>query len=757
MSIRGVSSPNPRMTECVFCFGCFDDSVTLCPLDGASVWTPFAGPRLVDSKYLVEQRLGAGGMGVIYRALHVGLRRRFALKLLSARAARGDAFLERFRTEAEALGNLEHRHIVDVSDFGVDPREGGLPYLVMELLDGTSFDQYCRMKGPLAPDELLKLMEPVAEAIDFAHERGILHRDLKPANLFLARENDGVDVKVVDFGLARRTRPREDLDVSIAPATNPVVAAQREGGGDFDQSNVATSRLDPALLGVATAPISTILGDKTESGAVVGTPGYMAPEIIRGHRATAASDIYSFGVILYEALTSSLPYDGFGAELLTRALSEDPTPPSKQRRGAGLAELDEPLLRMLDRDASRRPASAREALAALRAAWYRVELRTWRAREVPRRIAWAAAATLMLFVASVSGWRSQSVTALEDKLLDARFATSQVEPASEKIAIVVFDDDTLADDGMILSHQPDQIAADLETLFAAGARAVSIDMLLPETWSGSQAFSRFVLQHADRVTLALQSDSRQRVIGANAIGGLTSVALGPDRTERLFGFADTEVAGDGVTRRAHATFRDRNGKEWPSLALKSAQYVDGNVSATSPFTIDFRVDRTRYPVIAWKELRTVLARQPSIVRDRVVIVGADFVGSGDEAHRIPRVGELPEQASGPMLQAIITDTLIRHTPLRAPNQKLVAIFAAALAGALFAALLLRRERRVTLLIAGTLALAYVVIAWLAFRGGAVLPIAGPLLTVALGVGAGMAVRARMAPFPLPPNIDWRTS
>ena len=187
-------------------------------------------------------------MGVVYRATHEALYRSFAVKLLAATRARSEEFLGRFRVEAEALGKLKHPHVVDVTDFGIDPRGGGVAYLVMEYLEGRSLEEHCRQTGPLDLDEALSLLSAMASAVDFAHERGVLHRDLKPANVFLAGEKDARPVvKILDFGLARLVgdaAPRAPQE-----SASPIPAAPLSRGGPAGPRDAGNGRRIPSHAG----------------------------------------------------------------------------------------------------------------------------------------------------------------------------------------------------------------------------------------------------------------------------------------------------------------------------------------------------------------------------------------------------------------------------------------------------------------------------------------------------------------------------
>src|SRR5262245_28804284 len=136
---------------------------------------------VVDGKYQLDECLGEGATGAVYRALHLDLKKSFALKLLKT-GSRDPFSVARFRREAEALGRLRHPHVVEVTDFGIDAA-AGVPYLVMELLDGTTLADFCRDQGPLPLERALPLLGAIAAAVDAAHAQGILHRDLKPGNV----------------------------------------------------------------------------------------------------------------------------------------------------------------------------------------------------------------------------------------------------------------------------------------------------------------------------------------------------------------------------------------------------------------------------------------------------------------------------------------------------------------------------------------------------------------------------------------------
>jgi serine/threonine-protein kinase len=224
--------------------------------------------------YAILGVLGRGGMGVVYQARQVSLKRLVALKMILAGPHAGPAELARFRTEAEAVARLQHPNIVQIHEVG---QQAGAPFFSLEFVDGGSLAQKLRGQ-PLPGRQAAELVETLARAVHHAHQRGVVHRDLKPANVLLMA--DGTP-KVTDFGLAKRLE------------------------GDAGQ---------------------------TQSGAVMGTPSYMAPEQAagKGKEVGPPADVYALGAILYECLTGRPPFRGETLmATLQQVLTEEPVPPSR--------------------------------------------------------------------------------------------------------------------------------------------------------------------------------------------------------------------------------------------------------------------------------------------------------------------------------------------------------------------------------------------------------------------------------------------
>jgi serine/threonine-protein kinase len=223
--------------------------------------------------YEIVSILGRGGMGIVYKARHLALKRTVALKMVLAGGHADPQQLARFRAEAEAVARLQHPHIVQIHEVGT---HDGLPFCALEFVEGGTLAQKLKER-PLPPREAARLVETLAGAMHLAHSRNVVHRDLKPANLLLTA--DGVP-KVSDFGLARQ--------------------------------------LDADGL--------------THSGAVMGTPSYLAPEQASGlaHTAGPAADVYALGAILYECLTGRPPFKGATLwDTLEQVRSQEPVPPSR--------------------------------------------------------------------------------------------------------------------------------------------------------------------------------------------------------------------------------------------------------------------------------------------------------------------------------------------------------------------------------------------------------------------------------------------
>ncbi len=277
---------------------------------------PFEAPATIGS-YRILEPLGAGGMGMVYKARHEKLKRTVAVKLLPVQRWVGPAAVARFQREMEIIGGLDHPNIVSASDAG---EEDGMHYLVMEHVDGLDLSRLVRRVGPLPVPEACEIVRQAAEGLAYVHDAKLVHRDIKPSNLMLTR--DGT-VKILDLGLA-------------------MLGEQYLEG----ENNLTTI------------------------GQLMGTLDYMAPEqAADSHTVDIRADIYSLGATLYKLLTGHAPFSGAPYNTLLKkalALASDPVPPVQESRPELPAELAEVVHRMLARDPNERLSSPEEVVAALK-------------------------------------------------------------------------------------------------------------------------------------------------------------------------------------------------------------------------------------------------------------------------------------------------------------------------------------------------------------------------------------------------------
>jgi len=280
--------------------------------------------EVIGGKYRIVRFLASGGMGSVYEAQQIIVRRRFAVKFLHPELAMRRELLTRFQREAEAAGALESENVAAALDFGIAP--DGAPYIVLEYLVGESLEQLREREGPLPVMRAVNLVQQACRGVQAAHTAGIIHRDLKPHNLFVCRRGDGTDlVKVLDFGVAK-------LEVV------------ERGGAE------------------------------TRTGTVLGTPSYMSPEQARGEKKVDhLSDVYALGAVLYELLSGKKPHPGDSHNAILHHIATQPAIPLAQALPDLPPELAAVVERTLRDDATARPASAGELAEAL-VPWSRAEV-----------------------------------------------------------------------------------------------------------------------------------------------------------------------------------------------------------------------------------------------------------------------------------------------------------------------------------------------------------------------------------------------
>jgi eukaryotic-like serine/threonine-protein kinase len=290
-----------------------------------------AGPAVdtvISQRFRILEKLGGGGMGVVYRAEDTKLRRLVALKFLPTELSRDPQALERFQREAYTASALNHPNICTVHD--VDEFQGQ-PFIAMELLEGHTIESLIAGK-PLATPELLDLAIQICNGLEAAHARGIVHRDIKPSNVFVTARGQG---KILDFGLAK---------------------LQESETADEVQIPMPQSQTDDEIISNLTL---------TRTGVAIGTAGYMSPEQIRGEKLDARTDVFSFGLVLYEMATGCRAFVGESGPVLHTAILEQNPTPARELNPAVPSKLEAIINKALEKNREQRYQRVTEMSAAL--------------------------------------------------------------------------------------------------------------------------------------------------------------------------------------------------------------------------------------------------------------------------------------------------------------------------------------------------------------------------------------------------------
>src|SRR5215213_925461 len=310
------------MKECPACHRCFADQVNHCPSDGDRLKFLINLDTTLDERYLLEKKLGQGGMGLVFKAHHKFIKTQHAIKIILPDLVGNDPSLAaRFRQEAMAAAAIRHPNTVSVTDYGI--LDGTTPYLVMEFVEGQSLHEVLARQKRLPPAESVRVMLAICAGVGAAHRQGIVHRDLKPLNIMLRPgEPPGESVKVLDFGLAK---------IKSGDLLGSLVAVQTQG--------------------------------------MMGSPFYMAPEQWHDDdEIDIRADIYSLGVILYQMLAGDVPFKGKSIPSIMN-MHLNTVAPSLGERGVEVPEaLQSAVSHALEKEPAKRPQSVEEFAAELHAA-----------------------------------------------------------------------------------------------------------------------------------------------------------------------------------------------------------------------------------------------------------------------------------------------------------------------------------------------------------------------------------------------------
>jgi serine/threonine-protein kinase len=658
---------------------------------------------ILNATYRLDALLTTGGTAAVFRATHLALQKPFAVKVLVPPPGASTRFFEQFRVEAETLGQLSHPAIVSVTDFGIDPQGEGLPYLVMELIEGQTLDALCS-DTPMPLAKAAPILETIASAIDAAHAAGVVHGDITTRNVVVTSDANGEHPVLIDFGLAREA-----------------IEAERSSSG-----------MDPYLAG---------------------TVPYLAPEIVRGGSQTTASDIYAFAVLAYRVLTGREPFSGSRPDVLEAHVAD--APPAPSRHVPSLPHtVDAVIIGALAKSPHSRPRAAAEITQTLSRSARHVVRKAWLRHELPRR--GAAALLVAVAVAATHSWleRIDLLRRLQGIAFDTQVRWSSPRDPDRRLLLVSFDDRTLAADSTPLPNRADEVGERLTRLMAAGASVVGVDLLLPAHWGESRSFADLVLRHAPRLALAVAQDGNERV-GPEVIGGLVAAALGPDAARRLFASVNVEPDVDGVVRFARVFRETSDGGRQPTLAGRLAGWPDERrlTNLQDRALIDYRLERRALERLSWVDLEARLRDDPDMFAGRLVLVGAEFAGAGDR-HLAPRPGGPPTDVTGLEQQAIIAATFLSPSRLSTPTgwQQTVAVSLLVLLATGLGVVTLLRARPVPVLATTAAAVAvWVAGAAIAVSGDVVVPVAVPVAQL----GATLLVTALWSPrWSSPPERRW---